>query len=441
MSNKEGKQAAQPNAASTKRCAKCGACAPVCPVYRASGNEIYSARGKQHLAEVYADAQPSPVFEDIYSKCLLCGACSAACPRDLDITEAVIDARSSFSPFYGEHGYQKYLARKALNRPELLGGARVLGKAAADILFGRLPANSGLRLRLALFAGSAVSADLLPQQVPGIEERSPGTTTASTVLSYFPGCAASYLYPAIIDDIRALLQPYNTDLQVPPGLSCCGLATMASGNRDEARRLARKNIKALELSDGPILVSCGSCFAQLADYQRLLADDPDWQMRADLVSERVVEITVFVEALLREEDTPRLPAETADKTLRVFYHDPCHMRYDASITEEPRAVLQRFPQVELLELEDGPQCCGQGGLFHLGAPELSARIRDDLATKIVALKPDVITTSCSGCLMQLKSAMAALERTIPVLHFSALVKLCRDGGNPNSGSFPKRVSR
>ena len=59
-----------------------------------------------------------------------------------------MDARSEFSLIYGEHGYQKFLARKALNRPELLGAARVLGTRAASILFGRLPAASGLRLRM-----------------------------------------------------------------------------------------------------------------------------------------------------------------------------------------------------------------------------------------------------------------------------------------------------
>ena len=93
----------------SKHCAKCGACTPVCPVFRASGNEIYSARGKQHLAEVFKDQQPGPVFEDIYSKCLLCGACSEVCPQHIDISDEVIEARSTFSELYGEHGYQKYL--------------------------------------------------------------------------------------------------------------------------------------------------------------------------------------------------------------------------------------------------------------------------------------------------------------------------------------------
>ncbi|MEJ2057930.1 MAG: (Fe-S)-binding protein, partial [Desulfofustis sp.] len=174
----------------------------------------------------------------------------------------------------------------------------------------------------------------------------------------------------------------------------------------------------LELTDGPILVSCGSCFAHLAAYGKLLADDPDWKARAELISERVVEISVFLQSLLAPED---VEPDTAAEKLRVFYHDPCHMRNDAAITQEPRTVLEALAGIRLVELEDGPQCCGQGGLFHVGAPELSTLIRDDLAEKIIALEPDVITTTCSGCLMQLKSAMAAKNQNIPVVHLAALV--------------------
>ncbi len=397
----------------SKHCAKCGACTPVCPVFRASGNEIYSARGKQHLAEVFKDQQPGPVFEDIYSKCLLCGACSEVCPQDIDISEEVIEARSTFSELYGEHGYQKYLARKALNRPELLGAARVLGKSAADLLFKRLPPASGLRLRLALFAQSPAPDEVLVSPV-----REAHTGGAAGELTYFPGCAAQYLYPDIIRTVSEVLNRQNYTPLIPGGLGCCGLASLAAGKKDEARKLAQKNIKALELSDGPILVSCGSCFAHLAAYTKLLADDPVWRTRAQLISERVVEISVFLESLLQDETIER---DEAVKTLKVFYHDPCHMRNEAGITEEPRKVLASLRGIELLELEDGPQCCGQGGLFHVGAPELSAKIRDNLAEKIITLHPDLITTTCSGCLMQLKSAMAALEENIPVVHLSALV--------------------
>jgi glycolate oxidase iron-sulfur subunit len=395
------------------RCAKCGACTVVCPVYRASGNEIYSARGKRHLAEVFKDGQPGPVFEDIYSKCLLCGACSKTCPQHLDITGDVIAAREQFSAMYGEHGYQKFLARKALNRPELLGAARVLGSRAANILFGRLPAGSGLRLRLAMFTEAAELPETTVVDRPLRE-----VAGSATSLAYFPGCAARYLYPDIEQGVNELFSSFGYELATPEGLACCGLATMASGHPEEARRLARTNIRLLEHDDGPILASCGSCFAQLAGYGKLLENDPEWKSRAELVSERVVEISYLVEELLQEQ---RFPGSSNGQSLRVFYHDPCHMRHDHQITEEPRLVLGRIQEIELLELPDGPQCCGQGGLFHVGAPKLSARIRDDLAAKIIELAPDLITTSCSGCLMQLKSAMAAAGSTIPVLHLASLI--------------------
>jgi glycolate oxidase iron-sulfur subunit len=97
------------------------------------------------------------------------------------------------------------------------------------------------------------------------------------------------------------------------------------------------------------------------------------------------------------------------------------LRHGLNITREPRNVLKRFSTVKLLELEDGPQCCGQGGLFHIGAPELSALIRDDLAGKVLAMKPDVITSSCSGCLMQWKTAIAAAGCKMPVLHLADLL--------------------
>ena len=401
-----------------KHCAKCGACTPVCPVFRASGNEIYSARGKQHLAEVFEEQRPGPVFEDIYSKCLLCGACSAVCPQQIDISEEVIEARSGFSALYGEHGYQKYLARKALSRPELLGAARVLGKTAADLLFRKLPPASGLRLRLALFAQTPDPSELLRAPV-----KSETSTAASAEIIYFPGCAAQYLYTDIIDTIAAILGRYDCQLTIPDGLGCCGLATLASGKKDDARQMAQKNIRALERGEGPILVSCASCYAHLASYGELLADDPVWKIRARLVSERVIEISVFLEALLKDE---MVAVEGDGRTLKVFYHDPCHLRNGEDLTREPRKVLSSLPGIELLELEDGPQCCGQGGLFHVGAPALAAKIRDNLAEKIVALDPDLVTTTCSGCLMQLKSAMAALDTPIPVVHLAALVSSFAD---------------
>nr|WP_240191726.1 (Fe-S)-binding protein [Desulfoprunum benzoelyticum] len=116
-------------------------------------------------------------------------------------------------------------------------------------------------------------------------------------------------------------------------------------------------------------------------------------------------------------------AATTQRPLRVFYHDPCHLRHEVAIVKEPRRLLQRLPGVDLVELPGGPQCCGQGGLFHLGAPELAALIRDDLAAKVLALQPDIVTSTCSGCLMQWKTALTAAGSPVAVMHLAELLRL------------------
>jgi len=398
----------------SQRCAKCGACTVVCPVYRASGGkEWYSGRGKKHLLEVMGEGgAPSLIFEDIFSKCLLCGGCVAACPRGVDIPEEVRRARSDFSTFYGEHGYLKFLARKVLEHPELLSVVRTFGRSFAPLLEKGLPAESGLRVQLALF-------DHEPGAVKTTAHLQPAAAkTSLESLVYFPGCSAKHLYPETIDACRQLFRYAGYELIIPEGLGCCGLAIDAAGDGERSRALARKNILALERYDGQIMVSCGSCYAHLQRYHEVMADDPAWHDRVEHVCGRLVEMSRLLDQCL-EQDCGM--ADTTGKRTRVFYHDPCHLRHGLNITREPRNLLGRVPSIELLELADGPQCCGHGGLFHLGAPAISARIRDDLAEKVLAMAPDIITSSCSGCLMQWKTALAAAGKTVPVLHLAELL--------------------
>ena len=396
------------------RCAKCGACTVVCPVYKASGGlESYSARGRNHLATVAEFARPTPVYEDIFSKCLLCGACTRACPRGIDVNRETIRARSGFSRLYGRHGFQKYLARQALRHPEVLGAAGRLGRTAGR-LTRRLPADSGLRLRLAMFEPPAAEVPAAPPAVPESLPQMPP-------LTWFPGCAAQYLFPEIAAACRDLLAAHGFDLVGPEGLGCCGLAHHAAGDAVTALALARRNIAILERRPGPILVSCASCFAHLRHYRDLLADDPLWRERAAAVCDRLAELMQFLDGL----PVPSAGGSgaAAQRPLRVFYHDPCHLRHEVAIVEEPRRLLQRLPGVDLVELPGGPQCCGQGGLFHMGAPELAALIRDDLAAKVLALQPDIVTSTCSGCLMQWKTALTAAGSPVAVMHLAELLRL------------------
>ncbi|MEA3468294.1 MAG: (Fe-S)-binding protein [Thermodesulfobacteriota bacterium] len=392
-------------------CAKCGACSVVCPVFRTSGRESHTARGKLHLLDTLGLAESSSVFVDIFSACLLCGACMAVCPRHIDISKELVSARNSFSSFAGPHAYEKYLTRKLLDYPGSLTGFRVLGHAGEKLLGERLPDGSGLRRRLALFRDDVLAVSFNKRRKQNVAD--------GTRLTWFPGCASRYLFPDILASCRSLLANYFFSLDLPDDLVCCGLADWAAGDLEGARKNGRKNIEILEAGDGPILVSCASCFAQLKKYPELFADNKKWQIRAEQMVARVVELSDFLEDL--DEGKQNKAADSTKKN-RVFYHDPCHMRYGSTTVDKAREQLQRITGIEVLELPDGPRCCGQGGLFHVAHPEISARIRDELVKDVLALRPDVVTSTCSGCLMQWQQGLAAAGSEVQVLHLAQVLE-------------------
>ncbi len=402
---------------SAPSCAKCGACATVCPVYRQSGRESHTARGKLHLLDVLGLVRASTDFVDIFSACLLCGACAAICPRFIDIPKEIIRARNSFSSIAGPHAYEKYLTRKLLDHPGSLSGLRVLGKAGERLIGSYLPERSGLRLRLALFQEESIC----PPVTAG-KKNLPAPSARSRQMSWFPGCAARYLFPGSLASCRSLFADRGVDLVFPDSLVCCGLADLTAGDIDGAQKKGRQNIEFLEKTEGSILVSCASCFSQLQKYPMLFAGDSVWQQRAEQIALRLVELTEFLDDV---SVTESVAPKRATRKLRIFYHDPCHMRHNKEVRDRSRTLLGKTGGVEILELEDGPRCCGQGGLFHIAHPEISAAIRDQLVEDVSGLQPDVVTSSCSGCLMQWQQGVTAAGSRVQVLHLSQVLELLK----------------
>lgn len=167
------------------------------------------------------------------------------------------------------------------------------------------------------------------------------------------------------------------------------------------------------------MVPCASCLAQLQQYPKLFAKESKWQQRAEKVASRLVEFSTFLQ---EQADVENAVPDSMKSKVRIFYHDPCHMRHNDKVVDYSTRQLQESGNVELLELPDGPRCCGQGGLFHIAQPEISGRIRDRLVADVLALKPDVITTSCSGCLMQWQQGLAAVGSKVKARYLAQVLE-------------------
>ena len=385
-------------------CARCGACVPVCPVFQADGRESSTARGKMRLLALGLDETPTAACQEIFARCLLCGRCEEVCARHLELTAILRRSRERFPPFSGPRFLPRFLARQTLASPSLLRGLVRAGIGLRRLAL--LPADSGLRLRLALLDVPR------PASSSGLVRAGAGGKEGD--VQWFGGCLARILQPRVGEAVLRLLDAGGLTTVVPAEQGCCGLAATSAGKPRQARRLAWRNIRAFAGRRGPILTSCSSCFSHLRAYPDLFApDDPRHREARDFAA-RVREFSSFFLA-------QALAWRTDAGEERVLFHDPCHLRRLTGGREHPRALLARVPGLILVEAADGSACCGQGGLFHLACPDLSGTIFARCADSALAAAPDLVTTTCTGCLLQWRLGAAEHGLPVRVVHLASLL--------------------
>ena len=147
------------------------------------------------------------------------------------------------------------------------------------------------------------------------------------------------------------------------------------------------------------------------DYPLLFGENDPFRVKALAFSEKVSDATLFLSKVMEPPATDRRPPT---KPIRVTYHDPCHLRRKLGIFKEPRDLLQSTPGLEYVEMKDANRCCGQGGSFNVANYDLSLKILDRKTKAIEDSEADVVTTTCSGCMLQLMDGIhqAGLKKEV-----------------------------
>jgi glycolate oxidase iron-sulfur subunit len=143
-------------------------------------------------------------------------------------------------------------------------------------------------------------------------------------------------------------------------------------------------------------------------YVQLLEDDPRWGERARAFSARVRDVS----ELLAERGTV---AARHPVSLRVAYHDACHLAHAQRIRNQPRQLLKSVPGLELKEMPDSDRCCGSAGIYNISHPDIAEPL---LARKVADVPEDVevLVTANPGCHLQLARGLKEAGREVRVMH-------------------------
>ena len=397
-----------------EQCLKCTVCTVYCPV--SAVNPAYPGP-KQAGPDGERYRLKSPVFfDENLKKCLNCKRCEVSCPQNVKVGDIIQKAR------------MKYSTHKPGLRDRMLASTDFVGTMAnrfAPIV------NIMLAMKLTKTVMHGTIGVDKHRQFPAYSAQRFETwfkrhaqadqSQYSKQVSYFHGCYVNYNFPKLGQDLVKIMNAVGYGVQLLDKEKCCGVAKIANGLYDQAKKHGKINIdsirKAKEAGRVTLTTSSTCCFTIRDEYEHIL------ELPQEDVRESVNLATRFLFQLL-DEGKIKL-AFRSDYKKHVAYHSACHMERMGWVVYSTE-LLKLIPGVQLTMLDS--QCCGISGTYGFKREnyEVSQTIGAPLFAQIKALAPDCVSTDCETCKWQIEmSTGVPVENPISIIADALDVELTK----------------
>ncbi len=428
---------------SIKDCLRCGKCKPVCATHVPRANLHYSPRNKilatSLLIEAFLYEEQTrrgisvkhwEEFDDVAAHCTVCHKCLSPCPVKIDFGDVTMNMRNllrkmgqkKFNPgafaamFFLNasnpqtikvvrtlmvdvgfkvqrlaHDLFKKIAKKQTSAPPITVGKAPIQEQVIHFINKKMPGNLPKKTARALL-------DIEDSSIVPIIRNPLTTSVDSEAVFYFPGCGSERLFSQVGLATQAMLWHTGVQTVLPPGYLCCGYPQRGSGDFDQAEKMITDNrvlfhrvantLNYLDIKT--VVVSCGTCYDQLAGYE----------FEKIFPGCRIIDIHEFL-----MEKGVRLEGVVGT---RYMYHDPCHS--PMKLQDPLKTVNQLVQTIDLQEIKKNDKCCGESGTLGVTRPDIATQIRfkkeSEMKKAADELQKDFtgevkVLTSCPSCLQGL----------------------------------------
>lgn len=228
-------------------------------------------------------------------------------------------------------------------------------------------------------------------------------------------CLVDLFRPTVGFAAVKLLEAAGCTVAVPEAQTCCGQPAYNSGDKPDAKRVARQLVAAFEGFDYVVAPS-GSCGGMLRQhYPELFADEPEMLERVRRLAEKTWELVSFLVEVCG------MSAVAAHYDGVATYHDACSGLRELGIKEAPRRLLRSVAGLTLKEMAAPEDCCGFGGTFCVKYPEISDKMVTGKAADIVASGADTLLAGDLGCLLNMAGKLARRGDGVRVRHIAEVL--------------------
>jgi len=237
-------------------------------------------------------------------------------------------------------------------------------------------------------------------------------------------CLVDLFRPTVGFAAVKLLEEAGCTVEVPRAQTCCGQPAYNSGDRDDAKAVARQVIDAFTGYDYVVAPS-GSCAGMVKlHYPEIFADEPEMRARAEELASRTHELVSFLV------DVRGMRETAAHWPRSVTYHDSCSGLRELGIKTQPRLLLHSVAGLELRELADAEVCCGFGGTFCVKYPEISDKMVADKALDIAGTGGTAVLAGDLGCLLNIAGKLSRLGIPVEARHIAEVLAGMTDAAPP-----------
>lgn len=240
----------------------------------------------------------------------------------------------------------------------------------------------------------------------------------------FVTCLVDLFRPTVGFAAVKLLEDAGCIVEVPALQTCCGQPAYNSGDRENAKAIARQVIAAFAGFDY-VVVPSGSCGGMIkTHYPALFADEPSMAEEAGALAARTFELISFLADVLQiTQVEARYPGV-------VTYHDACSGLRELGVKAQPRRLLDSVGGLALKEMATPEVCCGFGGTFCVKYPEISDKMVSDKVADIAATGADTLLCGDMGCLLNMAGKLSRLGKDVRVRHVAEVLAGMTDAAPP-----------
>ena len=228
-------------------------------------------------------------------------------------------------------------------------------------------------------------------------------------------CLVDLFRPSVGFAAVKLLEAAGCTVAVPQAQTCCGQPAYNSGDRADAKRIARQVIAAFAGYDYVVAPS-GSCAGMVKlHYPELFADEPAMLEQVRELAARTWELVSFLVEVRGMSEV----AARWDKS--ATYHDACSGLRELGVKAQPRRLLESVAGLRLKELAGAEICCGFGGTFCVKYPEISDKMVTDKALDIAATGAEAVLAGDLGCLLNIAGKLSRLGIQVEARHIAEVL--------------------